>query len=176
MMAALTLGNYQLEGFGIRTTLQGVVEWKNSEGSSSTGRSFRGFKPKVLQVECQVRFSEPEKLQSLIKILEKTEGTEPVKHMIRNVTAESAGIRKVQVYEQYSVQEQNSTQSWKITFSLIESGSIPEKKELRTSDENLDVEDSSGGLMPVADTEPSSDDDEPGFWERILRSIDDGLA
>ena len=109
----------------------------------------KGIKPKILRVSVQVPFSHPNQLGALVRFAEmKDKETGALRIWpITHPTANAAGIRQVQFTENVNWEEAGSLQMWKVSFTLRECLSNPERSEAR--EETKETTEQEGTGKPV---------------------------
>lgn len=103
--------------------------------TSGTDSVEKGIKPKVLRVSVSIPFKQSKDMNDLIKTAEARNGDGEQKiYTITHRTANAAGIRQVTFFEHFNWVEAETMQMWKVSFSLREYLSNPERVENRDSD------------------------------------------
>ena len=120
---------------GKNMVVKGNLELRTEDiaGETSGSESVeKGIKPKILRVSLQIPFTRAKDLGSLIQTAETlSEAGARKTWTITHPTANAAGIRQVQFTESVNWEEAGSLQMWKVSFTLRECLSNPERSEAR---------------------------------------------
>lgn len=131
----MQLDDYRIPGSQIQ--VNGDLELKTEDiagETSGTESVEKGIKPKVLRVSLIIRFQDQNDLNALIKKAESlTDAGERVIYTITHRTANAAGVRQVRFFDHLTWNEDGNLQLWKVSFSLKEYMSNPERVENRSS-------------------------------------------
>ncbi|WP_300674065.1 hypothetical protein [Desulfoluna sp.] len=128
----------QLDDFkvpGKNLVVKGNLEFRTEDiagETSGTDAVEKGTKPKILRVSLQIPFTMAKDLGGLIKTAETMSEAGARKiWAITHPTANAVGIRQVQFAESVNWEEAGGLQLWKISFTLRECLSNPERVETR---------------------------------------------
>jgi len=128
----------QLDDFkvpGKNLVVKGNLEFRTEDiagETSGTDAVEKGTKPKILRVSLQIHFSKAKDLGGLIQTAEtlNKEGARKI-WTITHPTANAVGIRQVQFAEHVNWEEAGGLQMWKVSITLRECKSNPERVETR---------------------------------------------
>lgn len=128
----LGLNTTQLKLKSLRITASQALASEDSSGqSSSTDVAETGLKAKMLSVTGYIHFEQAQHLTELFQLAEATEDSARVIYRINNKTANALGIKQVRFSSKIEAVEQETTRKWRVTFTLAEYRSVPEKVEER---------------------------------------------
>lgn len=102
--------------------------------SSSTDNAETGNKAKILTIAGYVPFTDSKILSDLFTMAEATESGARSIYRISNNTAGALGIKQVRFSSKVEAVEQDTTRQWRVTFTLAEYRSVPQKVEERQPD------------------------------------------
>jgi len=129
----MLLDDFRVPGKELR--VRGSLEMRSEDIAGETSGSDlveKGIKPKVLCVSVIIPFADSQGLKKLVKAAENKTGSGEQKiYTITNRTANAAGIRQVRFVEYLGWSEDRSLQMWRVSFSLQEYMSNPERAEKR---------------------------------------------
>lgn len=136
----LQLDNFRIPGKNL--VVKGNMELRSEDmagETSGTESVEKGIKPKILQVSVFIPYTQEQDLSNVIKKAEALDDTKERKiYTITNRTANSVGIRQVKFTDHLNWQEHQTLQLWKVTFSLQEYLSNPERVENQNQEPELD--------------------------------------
>jgi hypothetical protein len=125
----------------LRITASQTLASEDASGqSSSTDVAETGTKTKVLSVSGLIAFDNADHLSQLFELAEAVEEGARLIYRIDNHTATALGIKQVRFSSKIEAAEQESTRQWRISFSLAEYRSVPQKKEERQQEETASVQ------------------------------------
>jgi len=129
----LQLDNFRVPGKNL--VVKGNLELRTEDiagETSGTNTVEKGIKPKVLRISVAIPFKDADGLNRLVKKAEAldTKGERKI-YTVTHRTANAAGIRQVRFFEHMNWNESRAMQMWKVTFSLQEYLSNPERVENR---------------------------------------------
>lgn len=128
----LTLNSTALKLKSLQITASQELASEDASGqSSSTDSAETGAKAKMLTVSGFVPFTDSEHLADIFKLAEATEAGARTIYRISNRTASALGVKQVRFASKIDAAEQDSTRQWRVSFTLAEYRSVPEKKEQR---------------------------------------------
>ncbi|ABZ75907.1 conserved hypothetical protein [Shewanella halifaxensis HAW-EB4] len=113
------------------TASQELASEDASGQSSSTDSAETGAKAKMLSVAGFIPFTEVAQLSDLFNMAEATEAGARMIYRISNHTASALGVKQVRFASKIDAVEQQTTRQWRVSFTLSEYRSVPEKKEQR---------------------------------------------
>ena len=129
----MQLDDFEIPGKSL--VVKGNLEFRTEDIAGETSGSDaveKGIKPKILRVSLSIPYKGAEDLSDLIRTAErKSEAGSRKIWTITHPTANAAGIRQVQFTENFNWEEAGSQQMWKVTFTLRECLSNPERAEAR---------------------------------------------
>lgn len=128
----LTLNSLSITLKALRITASLELASEDASGqSSSTDNAETGNKAKMLSITGYIPFTESQSLSDLFTMAEATESGARTIYRISNNTASALGIKQVRFASKIDAVEQDTTRQWRVTFTLAEYRSVPEKKEER---------------------------------------------
>lgn len=160
-----------------RITLSMEFKEKDTSGQTSgTSGAEQGEKGKELQVTGLIPFADQMALARLFELAqEKGEGNERKVYRIGCELAEAVKIYQVKFAGRIMAPEQEGLLAWRISFTLREHLSVPEKREQRSPKPNATIGQDTEGTESV-NPPPSDDlaeDRELNFFERnVLKPAD----
>jgi len=121
---------------GQNMVVKGNLELRTEDIAGETSGSDsveKGIKPKILRVSLQIPFTREKDLGDLVRFAEMTDRATGARRIwpITHATANAAGIRQVQFTEHLNWEEAGTQQFWKVSFTLRECLSNPERAEAR---------------------------------------------
>jgi hypothetical protein len=129
----MQLDDFQVPGKSL--VVKGNLEFRTEDiagETSGTDAVEKGTKPKILRVSLQIPFTRAKDLGDLIRTAETlSEAGARKTWAITHPTANAAGVRQVQFTENVNWEEAGSLQLWKVSFTLRECLSNPERAEAR---------------------------------------------
>lgn len=129
----MQLNDFRIPGKNL--VVKGNLELRTEDiagETSGTDTIEKGIKPKVLRVSVIIPFKTPQDLRNLIKTAEALNDVGERKiYTVTHRTANAAGIRQAKFFEHFNWNEADTMQMWKISFSLQEYLSNPERVENR---------------------------------------------
>jgi hypothetical protein len=109
-----------------------------SGNGNSTAKADKGDKGKTIKVQTSIKFVDADDLRRLVNLAEAKDASgERMTYHIVNHTANAMNMRQGFFDESLSVQENDSTEDWRISFTLSEHHSVPEKKEARKAEKKV---------------------------------------
>jgi hypothetical protein len=178
-MAFLRLDDFTVPGFGLVASL--VLPFKDEDASgdtSSTSVAGKGTKAKKLDVTTNIRFADERDLRALTRMAEAKTGGDGRVYTVTNRTANATGMRQVRFTGELTVTEQEDRRCWRISFSLLEHISVPERAEARQQPKPEQTPQNSGtSVAPppesVADRQNTADKPrELSAMEKALKMLD----
>ena len=162
-----------------RLTLSMEFKEKDTSGQTSgTNGAEQGEKGKELQVTGLIPFADQMALARLFELAqEKGEGNERKVYRIGCELAEAVKIYQVKFAGRIMAPEQEGLLAWRISFTLREHLSVPEKREQRAAKPKATIGQSTEGTTSV---NPPSDEQgeqrELGSAEKVMKYLDDKIA
>lgn len=163
-----------------RLTLSMEFKEKDTSGQTSgTSGAEQGEKGKELQVTGLIPFADQMALARLFEMAqEKGDGNERKVYRIGCELAEAVKIYQVKFAGRIMAPEQEGLLAWRISFTLREHLSVPEKREQRAPKPKATVGQSTEDTESV--NPPPSDEQgeqrELGRFEKVLKRADEALA
>lgn len=177
-MMSLNATNIQLKSLRIAVS-QDLADSDASGQTSNTDLAEKGMKAKKLTVSGFIPFSKQENLTELFSLAEAVENGARVIYRINNQTASALSIKQVRFSSKIEAVEQESTRQWRVSFTLVEYRSVPEKKEQRLPDTAAAQQGGTGGGGEVTETQdqapPETEPELTGFTA-FLKGLDESLA
>jgi hypothetical protein len=137
----LTLNTTKINLKSLRITASQTLASEDASGqSSSTDVAETGTKAKMLNVSGLIAFENAEHLAQLFKLAEATEDAARTIYRINNNTASALGVKQVRFSSKIEAAEQEITRQWRISFSLAEYRSVPQKVEERQPETTANVQ------------------------------------
>lgn len=137
----LTLNTISINLKSLRITASQTLASEDASGqSSSTDVAETGTKAKMLSVNGFIPFDNAEHLAQLFNLAEATEDAARTIYRISNLTASALGVKQVRFSGKVEAAEQETTRQWRISFSLAEYRSVPQKVEERQPDTAANVQ------------------------------------
>jgi hypothetical protein len=137
----LNLNTKQINLKSLRITVSQALASEDASGqSSSTDVAETGTKAKVLSVSGLISFDNNEYLSQLFALAEATEEGARTIYRINNHTASALGLKQVRFSSKIEAAEQETTRQWRVSFSLTEYRSVPQKVEERQPEEVANVQ------------------------------------
>ena len=163
-----------------RLTLSMEFKEKDTSGQTSgTNGAEQGEKGKELQVTGLIPFTDQAALARLFELAqEKGAGNERKIYRIGCELAEAVKIYQVKFSGRIMAPEQEGLLAWRISFTLREHLSVPEKREQRAAKPIATIGQATEGTTPVTAPPSGEDGAEPelGRVEKYLKKIDDALG
>lgn len=144
----LNLNTKRINLKSLRITASQTLASEDASGqSSSTDVAETGTKAKMLTVSGLIAFDNSDHLSQLFELAEAAEEGARLIYRINNHTATALGIKQVRFSSKIEAAEQESTRQWRISFSLAEYRSVPQKVEERHPEQTANVQgaESEGG-------------------------------
>ncbi|WP_299945897.1 hypothetical protein [uncultured Microbulbifer sp.] len=165
---------------GSELVVNGVlrIETESLGGNtSSTDRAQNGIKAKSLSVSLVIPFDQGEELNGLLRQAESVDDNGKLTVFdIVDDTARAMNIRQVQFNESFTAREIPGKHAWRVTFTLSEYLSVPEKVEQRQQTQTAAPQSSDGEpVAPTGAAIPAEGETYTGF-EQVLKWADDALA
>lgn len=163
-----------------RLTLSMEFKEKDTSGQTSgTSGAEQGEKGKELQVTGLIPFADQVALARLFELAqEKGEGNERKVYRIGCELAEAVKIYQVKFAGRIMAPEQEGLLAWRISFTLREHLSVPEKREQRSLKPEAIIGQATEGSDSV--NPPPSDEQgeqrELGSAEKLMKYLDDKIA
>ena len=137
----ITLNTTKINLKSLRITASQALASEDASGqSSSTDVAETGTKAKMLSVSGLISFDSVDHLSQLFELAEATEDGARSIYRINNHTASALGIKQVRFSSKIEAAEQETTRQWRISFSLAEYRSVPQKVEERQPDQTANVQ------------------------------------
>ena len=147
-----------------------------SGDSSGTDTLHKGFKAKEISVRFIVPFDEAERLGDVFFMAEQLgDDGQPWIYNITNDTANAANVRQVRFSTRLVANEMEALQAWKVSFTLLEYRSVPEKKEERLEDQPQAETNAAPGAIvaPESQASPSAQSGETlSSVEQVLQKLE----
>lgn len=163
-----------------RLTLSMEFKEKDTSGQTSgTSGAEQGEKGKELQITGLIPFADQMALARLFELAQdKGAGNERKIYRIGCELAEAVKIYQVKFAGRIMAPEQEGLLAWRVSFTLREHLSVPEKRELRRLQPEAIIQGLTGGNVPAGATADSaqSQQRELGRVEQYLKKVDDMLA
>ncbi|WP_445399982.1 baseplate complex protein [Zobellella sp. An-6] len=163
-----------------RLTLMMEFKEKDTSGQTSgTSGAEQGEKGKELQVSGLIPFADPAALARLFELAQdKGDGNERRIYRIGCELAEAVKIYQVKFSGRIMAPEQEGLLAWRVTFTLREHLSVPEKRELRRLQPEAIIQGLTEATVPAGATTDGTPPQqrELGRVERYLKKVDDMLA
>ena len=129
----ITLNNIRVPGTGMLVRAQFKLAAEDLGGqSSASDQAETGISPQTLSVSLTIPLVEHDDMNTLIQLARATEenGQRRIYDIV-NCTAAAGNIRQVRFSDNFSYAEDGSLRIWRVSFSLREYLSVPEKVEHR---------------------------------------------
>lgn len=137
----LTLNTQLIKLKSLRITASQTLASEDASGqSSSTDVAETGTKAKMLTVTGLIPFENAENLAQLFEMAEATKDAARTIYRISNNTASALGIKQVRFSSKIEAVEQETTRQWRVSFSLAEYRSVPQKIEERQPETTANVQ------------------------------------
>ncbi len=137
----LNLNTQKINLKSLKITASQVLASEDASGvSSSTDVAETGIKAKLLTVTGYVQFKNNDHLSQLFELAEATKDGARTIYRISNHTASALGIKQVRFSSKIEAAEQEQTRQWRISFSLAEYRSVPQKVEERQPEQAANVQ------------------------------------
>lgn len=151
---SIHLNGTKIPGYAQKVSVDLKLASEDMSGnSSSTPQAETGDKPKSMKVQTTVRFIDADQLSLIINLAEaKTATGERMIYNVINATANAINMRQVVFNETLSAKENDTTEDWSISFSLVEYQSVPEKKEARQAEKKVKEQTATGAGVSAAAT------------------------
>lgn len=163
-----------------RLTLSMEFKEKDTSGQTSgTSGAEQGEKGKELQVTGLIPFADQMALARLFEMAqEKGDGNERKIYRIGCELAEAVKIYQVKFAGRIMAPEQEGLLAWRVSFTLREHLSVPEKREQRAPKPNATIGQSTEGAESVnpPPSEEQGEQRELGRFEKVLKRADEALA
>ncbi|WP_257293636.1 DNA-binding protein [Endozoicomonas sp. YOMI1] len=177
----MQLNNTVIKGQGITVSAALVIDTEElGAQSSSTDRAQKGFKPKKLTVNMEIRQKDHKDLSRLLSLAESVDsnGRQTVYNILDN-TAKAMKIRQVTFIDNVRVTEIADRRAWSVSFMLAEYYSIPEKKEARQEPVQPIAQTTAGStpVEPVAQQQ-GQQPGQPNYtgFEKILAAVEEMIS
>lgn len=177
--ALLTLDGQPVAIQGMKVSLGMQFKDKDQSGQTSSATSSeQGTKAKELTVTGLIPFKREADLTALFALASSNgEGGERHVYRIGSLLARSVKIRQVKFVGRVSADEQDGQMAWRVSFTLREYNSVPEKREQRLTLPAASLGSGTDGAEPAA---PAGDTQQPAAqltsFEQFLKGWDDSLA
>lgn len=174
---SLHLNKIKVEGHDLKISGTLSLAGQDMSGQSSyTETAETGDKPKQISVRLGVNMNQPEQLQKIVQLAEaKNEAGNRVIYDILNATAAAMGIRRVKFQGDLSVNEDETSRQWRVSFKLTEVQSIPERKESRQQAQAVTDQVPTGDTVAASET-AVPDQVQLSDFENVLQYLDNALA
>lgn len=173
---SITLNGTKIPGHNQKVSVDLKLASEDMSGNgNSTAKADKG---KTIKVKTSIKFIDADQLSLLVNLAEaKDSSGERVIYHIINDTANAMNMRQGFFDETLSVQENEQTEDWNISFTLSEHHSVPEKKEARKESKKVTeqaakgtpVNSQAGATAPAAVTEQAI---ELTPFEQKLKGLD----
>lgn len=139
--------------------------------STSTSSAQKGCKAKEMKVTGIVDFNDEKILTRLFQLAEATgNGGDKKCYRIANATARAVNMRQGVFSGSVDVTEQQGKMNWQVSFTLREKLSVPEKKEVRSSEQKTRVnQQTQTGTSSTSDNEQINTQD--AFWGAVNNTL-----
>lgn len=163
-----------------RLTLSMEFKEKDTSGQTSgTSGAEQGEKGKELQVTGLIPFTDQAALARLFELAQdKGDGNERKIYRIGCELTEAVKIYQVKFAGRIMAPEQEGLLAWRISFTLREHLSVPEKREQRALKPDAIIGQATEGASPInpPSSEEQSEQRELSTLERYMKKADDILA
>ena len=173
----MQLNNTVIKGQAIKVSAALVIDTQElGAQTSSTDRAQKGFKPKKLTVNMEIRQKDHKDLSRLMSLAESVDssGRQTVYNILDN-TAHAMKIRQVTFIDNVRVDEIDGRRAWSVSFMLAEYYSIPEKKEAR-HEPAQPVAQTTTGSTPVVPVIPQPGQPNYTGFEKILAAVEEMIS
>ena len=137
----LTLNTKIINLKSLRITASQTLASEDASGqSSSTDVAETGIKAQMLSVSGLITFDNAQHLSELFELAKATEDAARTIYRISNNTASALGIKQVRFSSKIEAAEQETTRQWRVSFSLAEYQSVPQKVEERQPETTANVQ------------------------------------
>ena len=174
---SLYLNKIKVDGHELKLSATLPLAGQDLSGQSSYTQSAEtGDKPKQISVRLGIKMNQAEQLQNVVQLAEAKDqnGNRQIYDVV-NDTAQAMGIRRVKFQGDLSVNEDENTKQWRVTFKLTEVQSIPERKEARQQAQTVTDQAATGDTVATADT-AVPDQVQLSDFENVLQYLDNALA
>lgn len=186
MIETLQLDKYRVPGFGLTITGEMEIRTEDLSGETSgTARVDKGVKPKKISVATCIRFKEEKELRELVRVAEaRNDKGEGKVYTITNRTANVGGVRQVRFTDRINWSPMQGKAAWKVTFTLREYLSVPERVEERTKPVKIVSQKNEGKTVEDPDAKKTAAEPETAAqvaeaasgFEKVLKYVDEALA
>lgn len=176
----ITLNGVKVPGYAQKVSAELTLSGEDMSGNSSyTPQAETGDKPKGIKVRTSIKFLDSADLRQLVALAEaRKESGEREVYNIINHTAQAMNIRQVRFQDKLSVNENEDTKDWAISFNLVEYQSVPEKKEARLTEQKVTEQPATG--TPITDNAITAQETEQTVeltaFEKVLKDVDGWLG
>ena len=170
---ALFLGDYAFPSAELMVGASAQIDSEDLSGeTSNTDSAHKGIKPKVVNVSFLVRFTDSRLLTEFSNIVQAVnDNGELVIYNITNKTANALNIRQVRFSGNFRTKEDAELQGWRVSCSLSEFVSVPEKKENR-----LSAIAAPGDTATAEQTAEAQAQKTLSTFEKLLKKVDSALS
>jgi len=148
----LTLNTTKINLKSLRITASQALASEDASGqSSSTDVAETGTKAKLLTVTGYVLFDDADHLSQLFALAEATQEGARTIYRINNHTASALGVKQVRFSSKIDAAEQDTTRQWRVSFSLAEYRSVPQKVEERQPEQTANVQGEGDDFVAFSD-------------------------
>ena len=176
---SLHLNQIKINGHDLKVSATLSLAGADMSGQTSyTDTAETGDKPKAISVRLGVAFKNPEYLRDIVRLAEakNTTGSRQV-YDVLNDTAAAMGIRQVKFQGDLSVNEDETTKQWRVSFKLTEVRSIPELKESRQEAKAVADQVPEGDTVATGTTETAVPDQvQLSSFEKVLQFVEESIA
>jgi hypothetical protein len=177
--ALLTLDGQPVAIQGMKVSLAMQYKDKDQSGQTSSATSSeQGTKAKELTVTGLIPFKREADLTALFAMASSNgDGGERHVYRIGSLLARSVKIRQVKFVGRISADEQDGQMAWRISFTLREYNSVPEKREQRLKLPAASLGSGTEGAEPAVPTDDSTQPTQQlTAFEQWLKTLDDAAA
>ena len=136
----LYLDEKPLKGYNHNISISNRIEREELTGSqTSTLSSFKGIKPKVMQVTFNIRFEDENHLKEINALFEGIVNGAPKIYTISEPAANAIGMNYAAFSENLDIKSLDPIKAWGLSFTLIESHSNAEKRKENEVADSLSV-------------------------------------
>lgn len=132
----MLLDDFRIPGKDLRVVGNLELRTEDIAGETSgTDSVEKGIKPKILRVSVMLPFADSNDLKALVSKAEAVDSAGVRKiYTVSHLSANAAGIRQVRFFEHLNWREDRTLRIWRVSFTLQEYLSNPERVENRNGD------------------------------------------
>ena len=155
----MRLNDFTVPGDNIKVNGGLRIETESLSGNTSaTDRASKGIKPKTFTVQLLIKFNQSDDLTGLIKIAEAVDSNGKLEvYDVVERSVNVANVRQVQFSDNVSWREMDDHHAWRVSFTLIEHKSVPEKKEQRIAQASASPQQAEGNVIAEAPTQTNEE-------------------